>query len=263
MPPRAIYGPVEANLARVGRLVAELAGSRYPSLTDGKRLRPALLLIAAGAWNDRTIPGAVELAAAIELVHLASLVHDDVIDSTVRRRSGPALHRLIGVKPAVIFADLLFIQGLARLESVRPARLVPEFIHAVRLMCEGQWLEVEAGVRLTEDRYNDIIAKKTAAIFAFAGRAGARLGQNRQAGRLETFGREFGFVYQLLDDARDLRHRQLTPLERGLRRIGGAKWCRELAVVHASRARAVCCGLDDRVRRRGLELLLESVLALD
>ena len=263
MKPDRVYRPIAGNLARVDRLVAELTGSRYAPLTGGKRLRPALLLFAAGAWDGRAADGVIELAAAVELVHAASLVHDDVIDNTVRRRSGPALHRLIGVKPAVIFADLLFVQGLALLDAVRPGRLVIDFIHSVRTMCEGQWLEVEGGRNLTEDRYTEIIDKKTAAIFAFAGRAGALLGRTGQARRLEEFGREFGFVYQLLDDARDLGHRQLTPLERGLRRIGGAGWCRERATEHADRARAVCLRLDDRVRRRGLELLLESVFALD
>jgi octaprenyl-diphosphate synthase len=260
MKPDQVYRPIAGNLARVDRLVAKLTGSRYAPLTGGKRLRPALLLFAAGAWDGRAAEGVIELAAAVELVHAASLVHDDVIDSTVRRRSGPALHRLIGVKPAVIFADLLFVQGLALLDSIRPGRLVIEFIHAVRTMCEGQWLEVEGDRNLTEDRYTEIIDKKTAAIFAFAGRAGARLGRTGQARPLEEFGREFGFVYQLLDDARDLGHRQLTSLERQLRRLGGASWCRRRAATHADLAQAALARLTNRTQRAGLEGLLELAL---
>jgi len=108
------YRPIRQGLEAVEVEIAGRTTGRFSVLLRGKRLRPAMLLLAADATGDRPDKDAVLAAAIVEIVHTASLIHDDVIDSAVRRREGAALHRLIGVKPAVIFADLLFVQEIGR-----------------------------------------------------------------------------------------------------------------------------------------------------
>jgi geranylgeranyl pyrophosphate synthase len=241
--------PVAPALEQVEAQIAARTTGRFSVLLRGRRLRPAMLLLAADATGDRPDKDAVLAAAIVEIVHTASLIHDDVIDSAVRRRDGAALHRLIGVKPAVIFADLLFVQGLAALEELRTPGLVHLLVREVRTMCEGQWLEtkVGAGSKCTEKQYFEIIDKKTASLFAFCSRTGGVLREERSEKRevkkadelaaLAEFGEQFGLAYQLLDDARDLPVERDGAVQRALSRWGGARFCRRAAKDAAARAR--------------------------
>jgi octaprenyl-diphosphate synthase len=236
----SIYRPIRPGLEAVEAEIADRTTGRFSVLLQGKRLRPAMLLFAAGASGPRPDPEAVLAAAIVEIVHTASLIHDDVIDSAARRRDGAALHRIIGVKPAVIFADLLFVQGLTALEEIATPGLVHLLVREVRTMCEGQWLEarIGAGVRCSQKQYFEVIDKKTAALFAFCCRTGGLL---RRAGATELvalaeFGRQFGLAYQLLDDAADLQDERDGPIQRALARWGGARFCRRAARIAAAAA---------------------------
>ncbi len=255
--------PIAPALELVEAEIADRTTGRFSVLLKGRRLRPSMLLYAAGATGVRPNHDAVLAAATVEIVHTASLIHDDVIDSSARRRSGTALHRLIGVKPAVIFADLLFVQGLSALEELRTPGLVHELIREVRTMCEGQWLEtkVGAGARCTEKQYFEIIDKKTASLFAFCSRTGGLL---RKAGAaelvaLEEFGRQFGLAYQLLDDAEDLPGEGRGAVQRALVRWGGVRYCRKSAATAASKARRALGNVPRRIAG-GLDRLIASVL---
>lgn len=255
--------PIAPALEEVETQIAARAAGRVSVLLRGKRLRPAMLLFAAGAVGPRPNPDAVLAAATVEMVHTASLIHDDVIDAAARRRSGTSLHRLIGVKPAVIFADLLFVQALSALEDFRTAELVHPLIREVRTMCEGQWLEVKLNVatRCTEKQYFDIIEKKTASLYAFCCRAGATL---RRAGvtetaALEEFGRNFGLVYQLLDDAEDLDGERQGAVGKSIIARGGRRYLRRAARGAAKAAQRSLDGLPRPVAR-GLGGLLDYVM---
>jgi geranylgeranyl pyrophosphate synthase len=235
------YRPIRRGLEAVEAEIAGRTTGRFSVLLRGKRLRPAMLLLAAGATGERPDHDAVLAAAIVEIVHTASLIHDDVIDSAVRRREGAALHRLIGVKPAVIFADLLFVQGLAALEELSTPGLVHLLVREVQTMCEGQWLEtkVGAGSKCSEKQYFEIIGKKTASLFAFCSRTGGLLRKAAapELAALAEFGEQFGLAYQLLDDAADLRAERDGAVQRALARWGGARFCRRGAKDAAACAR--------------------------
>lgn len=255
--------PIAPALEQVEAQIAARAAGRFSVLLRGKRLRPAMLLVAAGATGTRPDPDAVLAAATVEMVHTASLIHDDVIDSAARRRSGTALHRIIGVKPAVIFADLLFVQALSALEELRTTELVHPLIREVRTMCEGQWLEmkINAGARCTEKQYFEIIEKKTASLYAFCCRAGGVL---RRAGAVESavlfeFGRNFGLVYQLLDDVADLDTARPGAVEKAIIARGGRPHLHHAARVAARAAQKSLSALPPVVAR-GLGSLLRFVM---
>ncbi|MBM3331302.1 polyprenyl synthetase family protein [candidate division WOR-3 bacterium] len=257
------YRPIRRGLDAVEAEIANRTTGRFSVLLRGKRLRPAMLLLAAGATGERPDRDAVLAAAIVEIVHTASLIHDDVIDSALRRRDGAALHRVIGVKPAVIFADLLFVQGLAALEELHTPGLVHLLVREVRTMCEGQWLEarIGAGASCSQKQYFDIINKKTASLFAFCGRTGGLLGKAASAelAALEEFGRQFGLAYQLLDDAEDLEDERPGAIQRALARRGGVKYCRDAAGDAAFAARRALKHVPPRVAG-GLGRLLSSVM---
>ena len=255
--------PIAPALEQVEAQIAARAAGKFSVLLRGKRLRPAMLLIAAQATGARPDPDAILAAATVEMVHTASLIHDDVIDSSARRRSGTALHRLIGVKPAVIFADLLFVQALSALEELRTTELVHPLIREVRTMCEGQWLEMKvgAGTKCTEKQYFEIIEKKTASLYAFCCRAGGMLRQadRKELAALEEFGRDFGLVYQMLDDAADLPAKPEGAVERALSDWGGPRYLRRSATVASGRARKVLARLPSTITG-GLGRLLSFVM---
>jgi len=198
------------------------------------------------------------------MVHTASLIHDDVIDSSSKRRDGPALHRLLGTKPAVILADYLFVQGLAMLESIRTAGLAHLLIREVRTMCEGQWLEmkVDRGKICTKATYQEILEKKTAALFAFCCRTGGVLrdAPTEELSRLDSFGRSFGLCYQLLDDCRDLGDQRPGVISRSIAEWGSTRYLRRSARQSAQSARIALAGLADTTERRGLTQTLSYVM---
>jgi octaprenyl-diphosphate synthase len=239
--PATAYRPIRRGLEAVEAEIAARTTGRFSVLLRGKRLRPAMLLFAAGATGKRPDTDAVLAAAIVEIVHTASLIHDDVIDSAAHRRNGAALHRIIGVKPAVIFADLLFVQGLAALEELSTPDLVHLLVREVRTMCEGQWLEarVGAGAACTKKQYFEILDKKTASLFAFCCRTGGllRKAPAPEVAALTEFGQRFGLAYQLLDDAADLRAEPDGVIQRALAHWGGTRFCRQAAKDAAASAR--------------------------
>lgn len=260
----AVYEPIARELDAVEAEIAGRSDGRFSVLMGGKRLRPAMLLFAARAWDDKVGLDAVRAAATVEMVHAASLIHDDVVDSSTMRRSGLALHRLIGVKPAIIFADLLFVQGLSLLEELGTPGLVHELVREVRTMCEGQWLEVKtvkAG-GCTEEQYREVIEKKTASLFAFCCRCGGllRRAPRREQTALTAFGRDFGYVYQLMDDARDIADAPPGAIELQSLKWGGRKWLSAQAEVHAAAARKSLAGVPGRTERTGMRRMLEVAL---
>lgn len=176
--------------------------------TTGKLLRPRVVLTMAGAGSGTSLPTeAIDAAVAVELLHLASIAHDDVVDAADTRRSQPAVQAAFGPTAALLAGGRLFSRGLA-LASTLGSELAFGYAAAASEMCAGQMLEVEeAGdVGRTEDRYFTAISGKTAALFAWAGRAGARIAGLDQplVDDAARFGRKLGLAYQIVDDLLDL-----------------------------------------------------------
>ncbi len=228
-----IYAALRADLdatggeldRQIGSVVAErreLAG-QYERLRElieqlrsvrGKLLRPVLVLLAArSAGAAAACPAVIQLAAATELLHSASLIHDDIIDETDVRREQVAVHKRFGTQMAVLIGDVLYAQFftvIARLpvsDQVRVA-LFERFCSVTRDMCLGEMVQqgaLRGEVPVRERLYHDVIDSKTAGLMSgccYGGALVAGSGAERAAA-YARFGRAFGTVFQLIDDYLD------------------------------------------------------------
>lgn len=196
-------------------LMSTAASSVHPLVSEssthlikagGKRLRPALVAICSHAGEPGR-RGTFQAAAGIELIHLASLYHDDVIDETETRRGVPTAHAKWGVEVAVLAGDFLFATGCAL--GAQAGGEVPLLIAAALAeVCEGQIVETESvgNPRRSVTEYFQTIERKTAALF----RASCELGvvtaaaDNELRPHLVRFGEKLGIAFQLVDDLLDL-----------------------------------------------------------
>ncbi|OIQ10479.1 polyprenyl synthetase family protein [Neomoorella thermoacetica] len=199
------------NLAETRRVLAEAVAATDPRLQElldyalegGKGLRPTLVFLCArfGIYDALE---AGRVAAAIELVHLASLVHDDILDGAAVRRNRPALYRAYGTVPAVLTGDYLFATAFGLLAKGKKAVLYT-VTEAIRSMCSGEIGQLKGGLAGPE-AYFTYIGQKTAALISAACRCGAILGRvkRNQQECLAQFGWHLGLAYQLVDDCLDL-----------------------------------------------------------
>jgi octaprenyl-diphosphate synthase len=174
--------------------------------SGGKRLRPALLLLAAELCGY-TGPRRIQIAAAIELLHTATLLHDDVVDTSALRRGRPSANAIWGNRRAVLAGDFLYARASSMMAEDGDVDLIELFASTIRHMAEGELLQLERSfdIDITEASYYDVIDRKSASLLAAASQAGAILGGVTRAERrqLSTFGRELGLAFQLKDDALD------------------------------------------------------------
>lgn len=200
---------VERELAarvEVGPVPATDA-ARHLTGRGGKRLRPLALLLSAACFG--AVPAAArELAVVAELVHSATLLHDDVIDDGNERRGRPASRVLWGNAVSVLAGDLLLTHALDRTQRHAPEAM-PDLIATLRQLVEGEIIQLRGRVELdvSEATYERILRDKTASLFAWATRTGARLaGADAEAqAAMSVFGEELGFAFQLVDDVIDYR----------------------------------------------------------
>src|SRR5947207_2714388 len=178
-----IFAPIARDLEEVERVLARTLESARPGvgrLIDhlahyrGKRLRPALLLLTAHACG-KVEPAHHTLAAVVEMIHTATLVHDDVLDSASVRRHVPTVNALWGNQASILLGDYLFTHAFhlsATLDDVRACRLIGE---ATNRLCAGELHQIcqTGNIGLTEAEYFDIIDAKTAELTACSCRLGA------------------------------------------------------------------------------------------
>jgi len=203
-----LLAEVEASIARVweGNRGLLAQASRRVLSGRGKRLRPAVLLLAAecaGGATERSIA----LAAVVEILHNASLVHDDVVDDSSSRRGRRSAKVVWGNKVSVLLGDYLAVNAFALLPEEDRKRLVVEMVGVATRMCEGQVKELRrAGRPVSEREYLEIVKAKTGALFRFCARVGAETagGSAGLAEALAEFGERFGVAFQFADDILDL-----------------------------------------------------------
>ena len=210
-----MFEPVRADLDAVEReferqiqskvaVIPEIG--KYIQKSGGKRVRPAVLLMAARLCGY-TGPRAVLNAAVVEFIHTATLVHDDIIDDAELRRGQKSVHSRWGNDVTVLAGDFLYIKSMAM-------ALTQDTLEVVRLLCdvtlrmiEGEIYQLTKNgvVELTEDEHFEIIRRKTAYLFAGCAQIGGMLGEAGEARELEL--REYGFnlgvMFQLIDDLLD------------------------------------------------------------
>src|SRR5690606_30498586 len=175
--------------------------------TSGKRIRPALAFLAGGATGGVT-DDHHKLAVTLELIHVATLVHDDIIDGATIRRQAPTANAKWGNALSVLLGDCLFAHALALSTEFEDTVVGRKVAIAANEVCTGEIIQTQRrfDMQLSREDYFDIIRKKTAALFASAMELGARLnGQSPETCEaLRDFGYDVGTAYQIYDDCVDL-----------------------------------------------------------
>jgi geranylgeranyl pyrophosphate synthase len=203
----ALLGEVEERLAELARGHGDVL-ARHAAATiaaGGKRLRPLLVLLAAGPPEDDAAD-VVRCAVAVELVHSATLVHDDVLDASALRRGRPTVWAAAGRDMAIAVGDLLFSRAFAELALTGSLASVRTLSRASSALAEGELRQREDAwnAQVSIERYLHRCELKTAALFEAACELGAQHGPLRADHGLRAFGRRIGLAFQLLDDVLDV-----------------------------------------------------------
>ena len=201
-------------LARTESLLEEIASGHGPALGEhaastlaagGKRLRPVLVFVCAGSAESTELARA---GAAVELLHMATLVHDDVLDRAPMRRGRPTVFWSAGREAATATGDFLFSRAFAQLAATGSATAVAALSDASSSLARGELMQREDAfaVEVTEERYFERCTLKTGKLFEAACRLGAALGDpgEEAADALGRFGDRIGLAFQLFDDVLDL-----------------------------------------------------------
>lgn len=212
----SLLRPLQADLARVEAEIVRMTSSPAEPVKElldhvgrfsGKRLRPALTLT-AGRMFGELLPAHFTVGAIVELIHTATLVHDDILDESGMRRRVETINRRVGNETAVLLGDYIFatcFKEAASLEDRFASRYLAE---VVGIVCRGEILQIHHrhDVELSEKTYFRIIEDKTAALYAAALRCGAALGSApaAQSAALQNFGTKMGTAFQIVDDILDL-----------------------------------------------------------
>src|SRR3981189_717270 len=178
----------------------------YLRAGGGKRIRPALLLLSAKLFGYKG-NGAVRLASVVEIIHTATLVHDDIIDEAQLRRGRPAANTQWGNSMCVLAGDWLYMQAFKIAVQERNFRILDVLIELTQQMVEGELLQMEKlGKPISQQEHLDLIYRKTACLFSVCMRVGGILGgaTPEEEERLGSYGRQLGLAFQIVDDVLDL-----------------------------------------------------------
>jgi octaprenyl-diphosphate synthase len=204
-----VEGAMRAQLASASGVLAALGD--HVLAAGGKRMRPALLLLAAEMCGY-TGPRRVHVAAAVELLHTATLLHDDVVDLSELRRGRPSANALWGNRRAVLAGDFFYARASSLIVEDGDLDILWIFADTIRSMAEGELLQLERSFdpSVTESHYFQVIERKSAVLLSAACESGSILGGVTRAERrrLAEYGRELGLAFQLRDDALDYEDRE-------------------------------------------------------
>jgi octaprenyl-diphosphate synthase len=201
---RAVDAVIRRRLTSEVALVREVA--EYIVGSGGKRLRPAMVILSAGAFGYRGTEHH-ELAAVVEFIHTATLLHDDVVDASELRRGNPTANALFGNAASVLVGDFVYSRAFQMMVEVESMRVMQVLAGATNVIAEGEVLQLMNchNTAINEHDYLQVIRYKTAKLFEAATRLGAILGGAEPA--LETamadYGMHLGTAFQLIDDVLD------------------------------------------------------------
>jgi octaprenyl-diphosphate synthase len=204
-----VEGAMREQLLSASEVLSALGDHVLAS--GGKRMRPALLLLAAEMCGY-TGPRRVHVAAAVELLHTATLLHDDVVDLSELRRGRPSANALWGNRRAVLAGDFFYARASSLIVEDGDLDILWIFADTIRSMAEGELLQLQRSFdpSVTEAHYFQVIERKSAVLLSAACESGAILGGVTRAERrrLAEYGRELGLAFQLRDDALDYEDRE-------------------------------------------------------
>jgi octaprenyl-diphosphate synthase len=217
-----IYRSIQKDLDEVESRLREMSGSSNPLIAEinrylfqkgGKRIRPALLILSARMCGY-TGADHIFWSALVEIIHTASLIHDDIVDNSTLRRGQDTVHAKWGPNISVLLGDFLYIQSIAMALKTKTYPLIDILADMTARMVEGELIEfsVNGSPDLSEDIYFEILDKKTAGLFAASCRIGGLLAgiPPRSGERLEEFGTALGLSFQIIDDILDFNGDEKT-----------------------------------------------------
>jgi geranylgeranyl pyrophosphate synthase len=209
-----IYAPVQQDLTKVESQLRSVSQTDFPPLakllsyilSGGKGIRPALTLL-SGKFYHYNLDLLLPMATAIELMHTATLVHDDAIDNSPVRRGRPTINRLWGEDRAVLLGDYLFAKAGEFAAATGNLRVIMLFSQTLRTISSGELIQTFDAFNLkqTSDHYLERISRKTASLFATATESGAILSQAPEESIeiLREYGYNLGIAFQIVDDTLD------------------------------------------------------------
>jgi octaprenyl-diphosphate synthase len=219
---KEIFDLVKADLRRVEEEMAlESVSSvdaittigRYLQSSGGKRLRPSLLLLSSKLIGDGG-PSAVRLGAVVEIIHAATLVHDDVIDEAEIRRGRPSTNAQWGNHTSVLAGDWLYMQAFQIAVRERNFRVLDILIGLTQMMVEGELLQLEriGHIDVSEADYMELVHRKTAGLFSACARLGSLVAgaDSSSEDKLGDYAWNLGMAFQLVDDMLDFTAREQT-----------------------------------------------------
>jgi len=209
-----LLADIQDDLSRVEAQIMDHFSTEIPLLNEvaqyilasgGKRLRPAILIIAARMFNSGG-NGIYQAAGAIEYLHTATLLHDDVVDDADLRRARKAARKIWGNQASVLVGDYLLATAFRSLTLLGEISVLETISATTSLMAKGEILQlVRSYESATEQEYLDIVIHKTACLFAAAAKIGATFGgaDPAQQEALYQYGNDIGIAFQIIDDALD------------------------------------------------------------
>ena len=196
-----LHATVRADLGPVAEAMEQILDA------GGKRLRPALVFLSAGLGPKRRIDDIYRAAMAIEFIHNATLIHDDLIDGAPTRRGLRTIHETLGPNPAIIIGDYYFAKGANLMSQIGNPDIDAVLSQTVMTICFGEMLQLTSQRRYDQslDEYYAKIERKTAVLLAASTFCGAVLGglEDGQIEAIRRFGRLLGMSFQIADDVLD------------------------------------------------------------
>lgn len=201
----------EIHLESVASVDAVTAMSRHLQANGGKRLRPMLLLLVSKLFGSAS-DAAIRLGAVVEMIHAATLIHDDVIDEAQKRRGKPSANALWGNQICVLGGDWLYMQAFQMALRERNFAILDILISLTQMMVEGELIQLEriGKIDVTEADYMQLIDRKTASLFSACARLGALVGGADETAetKLGEYSWNLGMAFQLIDDILDFTARE-------------------------------------------------------
>ena len=195
-----IHSSLHSDVALINQL------SNYIINSGGKRLRPMLVLLAANACGYHGNQH-INLAAVIEFIHTATLLHDDVVDASQLRRGNMTANSLWGNEASILVGDFLYSRAFEMMVAANDMRIMEIMSHTTNTIAEGEVLQLLNchDADTTESRYLDVVSRKTARLFEAAAQIGAVLSNQSEIveNALASYGLHLGIAFQLIDDVLD------------------------------------------------------------
>ncbi|MFC2068486.1 polyprenyl synthetase family protein [Chloroflexota bacterium] len=210
-----IYKPIQEDLAKVDERLKSISQATFPSMSEllayslqrgGKGIRPALTFL-AGKFHNYDIAYLLPMATAIELMHTATLVHDDAIDKSLIRRGRPTINKKWSEEKAILLGDYLFAKAGELTATTGNLKVIRLFARTIQIISSGELNQSFSAFNIeqTREQYLERIAKKTASLFILAMESGAILSQAPEnlVKLLKVYGYNLGIAFQIIDDLLD------------------------------------------------------------